>query len=64
MTMKNTRHKWILADGFDKDFLGAYQVDQCSKCGCLRIHLVHGSVFSKSFLVKGLYYDKTPTCNS
>lgn len=63
MTTKSSRHKWRLADGIDKDFPGAYAVDECEKCKYLRIHFVHGAAFSKSFLLKGTYHDKTPVCN-
>lgn len=59
--IKPTRHKWTLTK-MDPEFPGSYQVDQCEKCNCLRIHLYSGNTFSKSFLINGAYSDKTPSC--
>lgn len=57
------RHKWIVDNSLCPDFPGTYKISKCIKCGCLRLHLFLGNVFSKQFVQQGKKTEKTPECD-
>lgn len=60
--MASNKHKWKKDSMQDIPFESTYKVDECAKCGCLKLHKYVGKFFGASYILDGIESDKLPEC--
>nr|DAT61327.1 MAG TPA: hypothetical protein [Caudoviricetes sp.] len=56
------RHRWTLLQPTPDRIPGVYKAEICVKCGCVKLHLYLGRIYTSSYLLNGKELSKLPEC--